>query len=123
MHDEEPHEKLLSLANRLQEFAEFHPDQAPHIEPILEHIGMELKEHSPLSAKCTNLLFDENGNRNAPPCGNFRGMLSFSMCDAWRMLETGEKTKMGDAMRDARAKAFSQCGTEKPTEVKAESAQ
>ena len=50
-------------------------------------------------------------------------MLSFSMCDAWRMLETGEKTKMGDAMRDARAKAFSQCGTEKPTEVKAESAQ
>lgn len=112
---EERHEKLLSLANKLHEFLEWHPDQAVHVEPVLEHIGMELKAHSPLSGKCQALLYNEAGERLPPPCRDFRGTLSYSMCRAWEKIEKGEATGMSDAMRTSRTETFTQCRTEAPT--------
>jgi hypothetical protein len=100
------HEKLLHLADKLHEYAEYHPDQASHVEPILDHIGMELKEHSPLSPKCTAIL--------AEPvrCDDFRKTLSYSMCLAWKKLESGETKRMSEAMKAARTETFTQCRRE-----------
>jgi hypothetical protein len=97
------HEKLLEIANDLSLYEVDHPELSSNIEPILQFIGAQLKEHSPESPKCTATL------SQPVPCDDFRKTLSYSMCLAWKKLETGETKRMSEAMKQARSETFAEC--------------
>jgi hypothetical protein len=105
---EERHQKLLELADKLEAFADLHPEHAKLVDPILEFIGKELKEGSPLSAKCIAAI-EEFEKSPESVCGDFRKTLSVSMCKAWKGIEEGKYKSMSEAMRSERGETFAKC--------------
>ena len=83
-------------------------DEEQLIEDILDAVGEYVKEHSPISPECEEVI------KEGPPCTNgrelFKGQRRYVMCHAWDQLERGLTKSLGDGIRSGWDEVDETCG-------------